>query len=110
MLKNDKSKLATLENLLKTVLEKVAQKKKNFLPPPTKTRSRQNSEKRSSSTSPLAVSNTLILPLTREDLLSVGLLHSGFDHSRQNNVKDATNIKRFKAFYSRTVNVGSCVH
>ena len=31
VLKNDKSKLATLENLLKTVLEKVAQKKKNFL-------------------------------------------------------------------------------
>lgn len=70
MLKNDKSKLATLENLLK-MLEKVAQKKKNFLPLPTKTRSRQNSEKRSSSTSPLAVPKTLIPPLTRKDLLSV---------------------------------------
>src|SRR6056300_826668 len=47
VLGNDKSKLATLENLLKTALEKVAQKKKIFLPPP-KNRSRQNSEKRSS--------------------------------------------------------------
>lgn len=47
VLGNDKSKFATLEKLLKTVLEKVAQKKKNFLPPSTKkTRSRQNSEKR----------------------------------------------------------------
>lgn len=34
VLGNDKSKLATLENLLKTALEKVAQKKKIFLPPP----------------------------------------------------------------------------
>ena len=70
MLKNDKSKLATLENLLK-MLEKVAQKKKNFLPLPTKTWPRQNSEKRSSLTSPLAVPKTLIPPLTRKDLLSV---------------------------------------
>ncbi|KAL7452837.1 hypothetical protein ACHAWC_004556 [Mediolabrus comicus] len=98
VLGNDKSKLATLENLLKTALEKVAQKKKTFLPPP-KNRSRQNSEKRSSPTPPLAVPKTLNPPLTKKDLLSVGLLHAGFDHSRQNKVKDATNIDRFKAFY-----------
>ena len=78
---------------MKTVLEKVAQKKKIFLPPPTKTRSRHNRRR------PLAVPKTLIPPLTKKDLLSVGLLHAGFDHSRQNNVKDATNIDRFKAFY-----------
>ena len=89
VLGNDNTKLATLENLLKTVLEKVAQK----------TRSRQNSKKRSSSTPPLAVPKTLIPPLTKKDLLSVGLTHAGFDHSRQNNVNDATNIERFKAFY-----------
>jgi len=98
VLGNDKSKLATLENLLKTALEKVAQKKKIFLPPP-KNRSRQNSEKRSSPTPPLAVPKTLNPPLTKKDLLSVGLFHAGFDHSRQNKVKDATNIDRFKAFY-----------
>ncbi len=98
VLGNDGSKLATLENLLKTALEKVAQKKKIFLPPPTN-RSRQNSEKRSSPTPPLAVPKTLNPPLTKKDLLSVGLLHAGFDHSRQNKVKDATNIDRFKAFY-----------
>ena len=89
VLGNDNTKLASLENLLKTVLEKVAQK----------TRSRQNSKKRSSSTPPLAVPKTLIPPLTKKDLLSAGLMHVGFDHSRQNNVKDATNIERFKAFY-----------
>ena len=89
VLGNDNTKLATLENLLKTVLEKVAQK----------TRSRQSSKKRSSSTPPLAVPKTLIPPLTKKDLLSVGLTHAGFDHSRQNNVNDATNIERFKAFY-----------
>ena len=82
------------------MLEKVAQKKKIFLPPSTKkTRSRQNSEKRSSSTPPLAVPKELIPPLTNKDLLSVGLLHAGFDHNRQKNVKDATNIEWFKAFY-----------
>ena len=38
-------------------------------------------------------------PLTKKDLLSVGLVHAGFDHDRQRNVKVQTNIDRFKAFY-----------
>ena len=57
VLGNDNTKLASLETLLKTVLEKVAQKKKIFLPLPT-TRSRQKLTKRSSSTSSLAVPKT----------------------------------------------------
>ena len=96
MLKNDNTKLAGLITLLKTVLEKAAQK--TSLPPPHTTKSQQKLKKRSSTSSP-AVPKTLTPPLTKKDLLSVGLMHAGFDLIRQQNVKHQTNIDRFKAFY-----------
>ena len=90
------TKLAGLITLLKTVLEKAAQK--TSLPPPHTTKSQQKLKKRSSTSSP-AVPKTLTPPLTKKDLLSVGLMHAGFDLIRQQNVKHQTNIDRFKAFY-----------
>ena len=93
----DDEKLASLQVILMTMLEKVSQKISPTAKPQQKQKKRFPSTVSSSLFCP--VPKELALPLTTADLLSVGLLYAGFSLKRQHSVKLETNIERFKGFY-----------